>query len=409
MAKSTLVRRIAVLLMLLLAAACSTPNAPQDDGDGKVADDKKNRQVTIDPDKPAKRLPSKPKLSKVEVRLQPLADLVEPTSMAVREGDDGIYVTERPGRIRVVRDGQVKTLLDWRKHTKGGNEQGMLGLTFSPDGERLYVYYIEKITEHSRLDEYTMNGETLDESSRREVLLVDQPEDNLHKGGQLAFGDDGMLYLSLGDGGPSDEPPNTSQEMDTLLGKLIRIDPRPDGKRGYSIPQDNPFVGEGNAKGEIFAMGLRNPWRYSFDRETGDLWLADVGRYIIEEINYRPAGNIAGSNFGWPMFEGTSQQRSGDTSGLVEPLHVYPHEGRCAVVGGYVYRGTAIPKLRGAYVYGDYCDGKVRALVRKKKDVKQEAELGIATTVLTSFGQDQAGELYVLSLEEGLSKIVPAD
>jgi len=327
--------------------------------------------------------------------------------MAVRPGDDGIYITERPGRIRVVRDGRVRTVLDWRKRTKHGNEQGMLGLAFSRDGSHLFVYYIGKGDEHSHLDAWRMDGDAVEEGSRRRILLVKQPEDNVHKGGQLAVDEEGLLYLALGDGGPSDNPPMTSQQLGTLLGKIVRIQPTPDRRRPYRIPDDNPFVGRKGARGEIFAMGLRNPWRFSFDRETGDLWVADVGRYIIEEINALRPRRAAGANFGWPHYEGTSRQRGGGPDDMVAPLHTYPHDDRCAVIGGYVYRGTALRNLRGAYVYGDFCDGRVRALVRDRGRVTQDRVLGRAVPGMTSFGEDADGELYVLSLEGGLQRIVP--
>ena len=327
--------------------------------------------------------------------------------MAVRPGDDALYITERAGQILALRNGEKTTVLDQRDRTQHGGEEGMLGLTFSPDGSRLYVYYIDDAKRDSHVDEYTFNGDQLDLKSRREVLFVDQPDSTVHKGGQLAFGDDGMLYLSLGDGGPADVPPSTSQELDTLLGKIVRIDPTPDGDTPYTIPADNPFADDQSARGEIFALGLRNPWRFSFDRDTGDLWVPDVGRYILEEINVRSPGQAAGSNFGWPYFEGDSEQRGEAPKGLVKPLHQYLHEGRCAIIGGYVYRGPAIDDLRGAYVYGDYCDGQVRALVKKGGKVVQEEELGAEVAGMTSFGQDAAGELYVLTLDKGLFKIVP--
>ncbi|MDP9405237.1 MAG: PQQ-dependent sugar dehydrogenase [Actinomycetota bacterium] len=337
------------------------------------------------------------------MRLTRLAKLDDATAMATRAGDDGIYVTERDGRVMVVRDGKATLLLDDEKRTDAGHEQGMLGLDFSPDGQRLYVYYIGEGDEHSYLDEFAMDGRTIDRRSRRRVLFVEQPESNVHKGGQVAFGPDGMLYLGLGDGGPSDVPPSTSQRLDTLLGKIVRIDPRR-GKR-YAIPRGNPFADRKNALPEIYAYGLRNPWRFSFDRDTGDLWIGDVGRYVFEEINRVGARDAAGANFGWPFFEGTSPLQGTPPDDVVAPLHTYAHTDRCAVIGGYVYRGTAIPKLRGAYVYGDFCDGTLRALVRRGGKVVAERELGVDVPAMTSLGEDENGELYVLSLTEGLSRL----
>ncbi len=403
--------RALIAALAVLAVACTGGETTQPQAQTASEDDKpavvKRRKGDPDSNKPAQLPPARPKLSRVTLKTQRVAKLDQPTAIAMREGDDSIYVADREGLIQAVRGGKVETLLDWTENTKGGNEQGMLGLTFSPDGAHLYVYYIGQPDEHSHLDQYTMDGDRLDLDSRREVLLVKQPEDNVHKGGRLAFGDDGMLYLALGDGGPSDVPPMRSQEMDLLHGKLIRILPTPDAPDPYTIPEDNPFVGDRGARGEIFALGLRNPWRFSFDRETGDLWLGDVGRYIIEEINFRPADKIAGTNFGWPFFEGSSEMMTGAPADVIGPLHEYPHEDRCAVIGGYVYRGTVIEDLRGAYVYGDFCDGKIRGLVRKGGTVKQEAELGPQLTGMTSVEQGLDGELYVLALEQGLFKLVP--
>ncbi len=269
----------------------------------------------------------------------------------------------------------------------------------------MYVYYIGEGDEHSYLDEFKMDGLAIDRQSRRRVLFAKQPESNVHKGGQVAFGPDGMLYLGLGDGGPSDVPPETSQRLDTLLGKIVRIDPQR-GKR-YAIPPDNPFAGRKAARPEIYAYGLRNPWRFSFDRDNGDLWIGDVGRYVVEEIDRVPPRKAAGANFGWPFLEGTSPLQGTPPDDVVAPLHTYAHTDRCAVIGGYVYRGTAIPDLRGAYVYSDFCDGTLRALVRRGRKVVAERELGVEVPAMTSLGEDEDGELYVLSLTEGLSRLEP--
>jgi glucose/arabinose dehydrogenase len=213
-----------------------------------------------------------------------------------------------------------------------------------------------------------------------------------------------MLYLGLGDGGAANDPERNAQDPATLLGKLLRLDPD-DG----SVPPDNPFVDRDGFAPEIYALGLRNPWRFSFDRETGDLWVADVGQNSVEEINVTPADRSAGRNYGWDIFEGT-QPFEGDEQPerAVVPVHEYPTAEGCAVTGGFVYRGTAIEGLQGAYVYGDFCAGFVRALRVADGEVVDRADLGVGLDQLASFGEDHDGELYLLSLAGDVMRLVPA-
>lgn len=348
------------------------------------------------------------RLQRVSLRAQPLARLDGATAMATRPGDAALYVTRRRGAVFRVVGRKATKILDWSAHVESGGERGMLGLTFSPDGKRMYAYYIGLRDRDSHLDEWTMKGNRPDPRSRRQILLVDQPDRadaTVHKGGNIAFGPDGMLYLALGDGGPAGDPPDTSQDMGTLLGKMVRIRVVP-GSRGYRVPPDNPFLGAQGARPEILSLGLRNPWRWSFDAKNGDLYLADVGRYAVEEINFLPRNGLGGANFGWNLMEGTRRLGGAPPEDHVPPLHEYPHTDRCAVIGGFVYRGDAIPDLHGAYVYGDYCDGKVRALVRGQGAVTADVELGVAIPTLSSFGQGPDGELYAMSIEDGLLKLV---
>jgi glucose/arabinose dehydrogenase len=254
--------------------------------------------------------------------------------------------------------------------------------------------------------EYTMDGGRA--RAARRVLRIDQPFSN-HNGGNLVFGPDGYLYIGMGDGGSQGDPMQNGQNLSARLAKMLRIDPRPSGGRPYGIPPDNPFVGRGGARAEVWAFGLRNPWRYSFDRETGDLWIGDVGGGEREEVDFEPAGSRGGRNYGWSLMEGTVRQSENLPPGLVEPIHEYEtgDGGTCAIVGGYVYRGNAIPALRGAYLFSDYCAGTIRALRYEGGKVVQQRALGLEVGSLASFGEDQDGELYVLSLSGSVYRIVP--
>ncbi|MSO79279.1 MAG: sugar dehydrogenase [Acidimicrobiia bacterium] len=355
------------------------------------------------------------------VRLEHIADVEEPTALAIRAGDDSLYVTEQAGRVVAVDPGgNVTTFLDLSKQITAGGEQGLLGLAFSPDGSKLYVHFTHR-SGNTRVEEYTIVNGAIAPEARRRILAVHQPDAN-HNGGQLAFGPDGMLYLGLGDGGGADDEGSghadggNGQTLDTLLGKILRVDPTPTDDKPYTIPSDNPFAPGGSQPGggrpEIWAFGLRNPWRFSFDRETGDLWIGDVGQNEWEEVDYAAAAQEAGkgANYGWNVFEADEQFRDGDTTGpALPPLFALSHEnGECSVIGGYVYRGTSIPKLEGAYVYSDYCNGRLRYVRQVDNEVTEMGSLSVRLREISSFGQDADGELYVLSQSSGLYRIDPA-
>ena len=347
-------------------------------------------------------------LGQVRVRLIRVAALEQPLAMAVREGDPGLYVAEKTGRVMAIRDGRVdpRPVLDLSGRVSLGGEQGLLGLVFSPDGRYLYVNLTD-VRGDTHVAEFEMGAERARAGSRRDVLFVDQPFSN-HNGGHLAFGPDGYLYIGLGDGGSGGDPFGNAQSLDTILGKMLRIDPRPEGGRPYSIPEDNPFIGEGDARSEIWAYGLRNPWRYSFDRETGDLWIADVGQAVREEIDFQPASSAGGENYGWNVFEGTVPFSGGDLPGAVRPILDYGRDQGATVIGGYVYRGTDIPGLQGAYVFGDFFKPSLRAIVREGQRVVARAELGVEVPNLSSFGEDLEGEQYALSLSGPVYRLAPA-
>jgi glucose/arabinose dehydrogenase len=251
-----------------------------------------------------------------------------------------------------------------------------------------------------------MNGDVADASKRRDVLTVDQPYPN-HNGGQVIFGPDGMLYIGLGDGGSAGDPRGNAQNTGVLLGKILRINPKASGGSAYTVPSNNPFVSDANARPEIWMYGLRNPWRFTFDRADGDLWIADVGQGTWEEIDYSPAGE-SGTNWGWDRREGAHPFEGDAPANAVDPLFEVNHsDGYCAIIGGYVYRGTKIPALRGAYVWSDSCKSDVQALVRDGTKADNR-NLGVSTSSIVSFGEDRDGELYAVSLAGSIFRLDPA-
>ncbi len=336
-----------------------------------------------------------------------IATLDQPLGLAVRPGDDSLYIAEKVGRVVAIRGGRVDPtpVLDLSRSVSQGSEQGLLGLAFSPDGKFLYVNYTD-LSGDTNVVQYEMGARRADPGSGRRVLFVHQPFGN-HNGGNLAFGPDGYLYIGLGDGGSEGDPLGNGQNLSTLLGKMLRIDPRPSGGRPYAIPPDNPFVGKAGVRPEIWAYGLRNPWGYSFDRKTGDLWIGDVGQDRLEEIDFQPAGAGGGQNYGWNQMEGTLAFSGTAPPGAIPPIFEYAthQNGTCAVTGGFVYRGKDIPNLAGAYVFGDFCSGQIMALVQRQGRMLEHRSLGVSVPELASFGQDGAGELYAMSLLGGVFRL----
>jgi glucose/arabinose dehydrogenase len=346
---------------------------------------------------------------RARVRLVQVAELQQPVAMAVRPGDRAVYVAEQTGAVRALRAGKVDPtpVVDISDQVTAGGEQGLLGLAFSPDGRFLYLNFTDTDGD-SRVVELTMRGGRADPGSLRLLLRVEDPFAN-HNGGQLAFGPDRLLYIAFGDGGGGGDPEGNGQSLGTLLGKILRIDPRPAGGRPYRVPSGNPFVGRGGgARPEIWAYGLRNPWRFSFDPASGDLWIGDVGQNAWEEVDREPARS-GGRNYGWNRREGLHAFEGERPAGAVDPVIEYGREGgACTVIGGSVYWGRRIPGLRGAYLYGDYCAGWVRAARVRGGRVAEQRDLGLSVPNLTSFGVDPAGELYAMSLAGPVYRLGPA-
>jgi glucose/arabinose dehydrogenase len=412
-----------VVAIALLAAACGDDDGPETTSPGSPSIAPGATTTDGDP---------VPPVPDDAIRLTPVAEVDLPVAFASRPGTDDLYVAGQAGvveRIAVTAGGEEPSspggegpafaladepVLDLSSLTRARGEQGLLGLAFSPDGGLLYVDYTDRVG-HTHVVEYRMDGDVADPASARELLFIEQPYTN-HNGGQLAFGPDGMLYVGMGDGGSRGDPEDRAQDPDDLLGKILRIDPTPaDDGTPYTIPPDNPFA-TGGGRPEIWMTGLRNPWRFGFDRATGDLWVADVGQNEIEEVTWLPAdpaGTGRCANLGWPYLEGTQPFRGDPPTGvtLVDPIAEYDHgDGSCSVTGGYVYRGSAVPALEGVYVYGDYCSSELWGVAAAGGAVVASGALGasVDANTLSSFGEGADGELYVLSIEGTVYRIAPA-
>lgn len=350
-----------------------------------------------------------------DVRLELVADgFAQPLFLTdAGDGSGRLFVVEKGGTIRIIDDGAVveAPFLDLTDRVLSeGYEQGLLGLAFAPDYDDSGVFYVDytDLDGNTVVSRFSVSGDpnAADAGSEQVLLRQEQPYAN-HNGGMLAFGPDGYLYVSFGDGGSGGDPQGNAQRLDTWLGTILRIDVDPANvpeDQAYGIPEDNPFVDDEDALPEIWAYGLRNPWRFSFDAETGDVWIADVGQDWMEEVDYLPVDLAPGQNLGWNITEGSNcyLEEGCDTSGLLLPVLEYTHdEGGCSITGGYVYRGEAIPDLAGVYLFGDFCSGLLwgggqDASGDWVKSAPVETGVGIS-----SFGEDSAGNVYVIDLEGG--------
>lgn len=348
------------------------------------------------------------------IALQPVATRLEaPLYLTAPPGDPRLFIVEQPGRIRVVRNGRLLPMpfLDLSAKVSYGGERGLLSVAFHPryaTNGRLYVNYTDRRGD-TRVERYLAapSADTADPASAALVIGAAQPFAN-HNGGHILFGPDGMLYIGMGDGGSAADPLGNGQDLGSLLGKLLRIDV--DRGEPYAVPPDNPFVGRRGARPEIWALGLRNPWRMAFDRKDTLLYIADVGQNRWEEVDVAPA-DAKGLNYGWNRMEGLhcfglpvcSRQ------GLTQPVLEYGHGDGCSIVGGYVYRGGAIPGAVGHYFYSDYCSGRLRSFRHERGAAldRREWRVRVPGSVL-SFGEDASGELYVLSANGTVYRLTPA-
>ena len=353
----------------------------------------------------------------MDLAVELVADgLDDPVHLTAPAGDARLFVVEQAGRIRVIAGGALLAapFLDIGSQVLSGGERGLLSVAFHPDYASngfFYVNYTREPDGATRVERYevTADPSVADPNSALELLTVSQPFSN-HNGGLNAFGPDGMLYIGLGDGGNGGDPDGNGQDSTTLLGSILRIDV--DGGVPYAVPPDNPFVGRAGAD-EVWAYGLRNPWRFSFDRMTGDLYVADVGQFEWEEINFTPFTSAAGLNYGWNVMEGQhcfDPSQGCSTTGLVLPVLEYGHVGgNCSVTGGHVYRGAAMPEIQGHYFYSDFCTGFLRSFRVTGSGIADQAEwdVGVLGNV-TSFGEDSAGELYIVARQGSVFRLVEA-
>ncbi len=358
-----------------------------------------------------------------QYRWVPIVDGFNSPTVAIAAGDGSnrLFVGQQDGYIYVVEDGQydatnpfldIHDLLSQDVFQGGYTERGLLGLAFHPDFKNNGLFFInhtdragDNIIARYQVDADEPNR--ADPNSRVELLKIHQLFYD-HNGGAIQFGPDGYLYIGVGDGGSlGDSPGATAQDLTTLLGKLLRIDV---DAETYRVPPDNPFVNTPDAQPEIWAYGLRNPWRLSFDRLTGDLYIADVGQSDYEEIDFQPAGAPGGANYGWVLYEGMHPYQGGVApENMTLPVAEYPHLIGCSVTGGYVYRGEALPELQGIYFFGDYCSGRTWTLYRDESESWQVQPFMQTGYVISSFGQDEAGELYLVEYKGGIYRLERAD
>ena len=342
---------------------------------------------------------------------EPLIDGLE-RPVAIADPGDGsgrLFIVEQPGVIRIYQNGALlpEPFLDIQQQVGSrGNEQGLLGLAFHPDYSQNGLFYVNytDLNGDTVIARFSASGDDAnraDAGSEQQLMFVRQPYPN-HNGGSMVFGPDGYLYLGLGDGGSGGDPLGNGQSLHNDLGKILRIDV--DNGEPYAIPPDNPYAGESTP--EIWAYGLRNPWRFSFDRLTGDLYVADVGQDRWEEVNFLPAGSPPGVNFGWNYREGLHPYTgTPDNIEVVDPVAEYKHGEDCSVTGGYVYRGEELPAMKGIYLYGDYCSGKIWGLFRDADGAWQNQVLFATGLNISSFGEDAAGELYLVDLGGGVYRL----
>jgi glucose/arabinose dehydrogenase len=399
-------RAAAVLTAVLAVASCGGGG---DDADGRTATPTPTPTAAAPGETPAAP-------ASRGVRLKRIGEFDAPVFLTSPPGDRSRqFVVEQGGRVMVVRDGRKlgTPFLDIRSQVTAGGEQGLLSLAFAPDyaeSGRLYVYFTDRSGDQRIVEYRRRNADRVDPGSARLLLRMADSESN-HNGGLLLFGPDDLMYVGTGDGGGGGDqhgPRGNAQNLGSLLGKILRIDPRAGGGRPYRVPGDNPFTGRSGARSEIYAYGLRNPWRFSFDRRTGDLAIGDVGQNEFEEIDFVRRGNGRGANFGWRPFEGRARYAPGESApGHVRPVIVRAHSrGNCSITGGVVVRDPRLA-LYGRYLFGDYCKGRIQSARLSPGRARGERRTSLEVPSLSSFGEDAQGRVYALSLTGPVYRIVP--
>ncbi len=407
------VRGAGVALLAVVVAIASCGGGGDDAAGGRATSTPASAQAPAAPE--ATATPQAAAAAR-GVRLRKVGDFAAPVYVTSPPGDRRRqFVVEQGGRVMVLRDGRKlgTPFLDIRGEVTAGGEQGLLSVAFAPDyarSGRFYVYYTDRAGDQ-RIVEYTRStAERADPGSARLVLRMPDAESN-HNGGLLRFGPDGLLYVGTGDGGGGGDQHGVrgnAQDLGSLLGKILRINPRASGGRAYRVPSRNPFTGRSGARGEIYAYGLRNPWRYSFDRRTGDLVIGDVGQNEYEEIDFVRRGKGRGANFGWRPFEGRARYTPGEpAAGHVAPVIVRSHaSGHCSITGGVVVRDPGLPGLRGRYVFGDFCKGRVESARLSKGRARRVRRTSLKVASLSSFGEDAQRRVYAVSLDGPVYRIV---
>jgi hypothetical protein len=355
--------------------------------------------------------------AEAKVKLKRIGRFHGPVYVTVAPDLPGLFVVEQGGRVKLVRGKRRRTFLNIAGQVRAGGEQGLLSIAFAPDfaSSRLLYAYFTNNAGDNEIDEFRANAEgtRVLAGSQRQVLLIPHPGQPNHNGGQLQFGPDGFLYVGTGDGGGAGDRPDNAQSADSLLGKLLRIDPRAQGGQPYSSPASNPFAG-GPGRDEIYSYGLRNPFRFSFDpRRAGEprIVIGDVGQERFEEIDYETLAAARGANFGWNDFEGFAPFAGAHPptgSGALKPIKVYAlGGGNCALIGGYVVRDQRLRSLLGRYIYGDFCVGKLRSLIPRLGGARRDRGVGARVPMLSSFGEGRNGALFATSLNGPVFRLVP--
>jgi glucose/arabinose dehydrogenase len=395
-------RRLGPALLLLAAQAALIAGCGDDDGGSATEPERTQPETTpTQAQQPSGR----------GVALEKIGEFDQPDYVAQPPGSTDLYVVERPGRIRIVREDRTldEPALDIADQVSdSGEEQGLLSVAFPPDfqGSRLLYVYFTGNDQDQHVVEYRASDDGIaEEGSARELLRMEDFASN-HNGGLLLFGPDGSLYIGTGDGGLAGDPERNGQDLGSLLGKILRIDPRQAGSRPYTPL--GVFGERPGARPEVCNYGLRNPWRFSFDRETAALVIGDVGQDAFEEVDYVPAEWTCGNNFGWSAFEGDERFNSDQSAqGAVAPILTYPLDGGCSVTGGYVVRDPSLPSMAGRYVYGDFCESELRSFRPSARRAVDDKPVGLEVPGLSSFGEDNEGHVYAVSLEGPVYRLVP--